>query len=199
MVQSVFQLVLLRQVDGGIHAASTRMLRQCCADLLPPMCRRGLPLRRAPLDGCFVATSRYPARRADSIRANRSPPRSRQHCSSNTRSFPRQAHSLCWHFIDRNSLFECRGGAPYKSTVKQYFLRFTETALCSKCKCLAALWRIGDFCPICGSISSNSTTSAVFAGRENFMRQPRRLSNRVYHTCFSAVDRTRINNQSPQS
>ncbi len=101
--------------------------------------------------------------------------------------------------IDRNSLFECRGGAPYKSTVKQYFHRFTETALCSKCKCLAALWRIGDFCPICGSISSNSTTSAVFAGRENFMRQPRRLSNRVYHTCFSAVDRTRINNQSPQS
>ena len=101
--------------------------------------------------------------------------------------------------IDRNSLFECRGGAPYKSTVKQYFHRFTETALCSKCKCLATLWRIGDFCPICGSISSNSTTSAVFAGRENFMRQPRRLSNRVYHTCFSAVDRTRINNQSPQS
>ena len=101
--------------------------------------------------------------------------------------------------IDRNSLFECRGGAPYKSTVKQYFHRFTETALCSKCKCLATLWRIGDLCPICGSISSNSTTSAVFAGRENFMRQPRRLSNRVYHTCFSAVDRTRINNQSPQS
>jgi len=87
--------------------------------------------------------------------------------------------------IVRTSLFQCRGRAPDKSTVKRRFRAISVTMRC----CNTNEWRqcgaLATFALIAERFPPTSLPSAVFAWRESHMRQPHDFSNRVCHTCQS--------------